>query len=210
MKVKSIWDKTNAVELTDAGEFIESYDNNNPIGREGEFLIKFPRLNSDIFFRLNSLFGRTIEFISDKPTEEGFKMFYNVDYDDADFPIDVYDNNKKLIRSITPKDLYSVYHICSDTFVHGISGAIVRITLYDEKMKKRMSCISKVKEYDEGDDTDVVTVRHIINNNSNNSENDITAPKMPFITGEGIIEYDMTFEVLDTSEFEKLMNKMFE
>lgn len=199
MKVISTWDKTNAVDAKVTDDFLVSGE--TPLGEDGEFLIKLPKVHSDIFFRLNAVWPRQIEFVSDEPLN-GHKIFYPLNqWDDDDFPIEIYDNDKKLIRSITTKDLYYVDYCCSKDFIRAVSDTIVRITIYAENMDKRISYIAKAEPTKDK----TISFNTIINENFNNS----TIQFLGYVMGNRIIDYDMKFEILDTSEFEECIDNMF-
>ncbi|MBR5297006.1 MAG: hypothetical protein IKU29_03950 [Parabacteroides sp.] len=201
MKVISTWDKTNAVESKVSDEFLESGE--TPLGEDGEFLIKLPKVHSDIFFRLNAAWAHQIDFVSDEPLN-GHKIFYTLDQKDNDFPIEIYDNDKKLIRSITTKDLYYVDICCSKDFIRAVSDAIVRITIYAKNMDKRMSYIAKA-EPTKNVINGIISFDPIINRHFN----DPTIQFLGYVMGDRIMDYDMKFEILDTLEFEEYLDNMF-
>lgn len=198
MKVISTWDKTNAVEAKVTDEFLESGE--TPLGEDDEFLIKLPKVHSDIFFRLNAAWAHQIDFVSDEPLD-GHKIFYSLDQKDNDFPIEIYDDDKKLIRRITTKDLYYVDYCCSKDFIHAVSDAIVRITIYHKDINKRMSYIAKAEPTKDK----IISFNTIINRNFNNS----TIQFLGYVMGDRIIDYDMKFEILDTLEFEEYIDNLF-
>jgi hypothetical protein len=151
MKVLSTWTKENALIRTYGGEFIESNDRECLIGDEGEYLIKFPKIKNDIFFRLHTIWRRTIDFVSDEVLHEGYRIYYQIDqYDDAfddEFPIDVYDNDKNLIRHIKVKDLYDPNYSLSLEFFKAINGQFIRRTI-TERDGKQSSSIIQIDSYE--------------------------------------------------------------
>lgn len=151
MKVLSTWTKENALTKTYGGEFIESSDKECLIGDEKEYLIKFPKMKNDIFFRLHTIWGRTIDFVSDEELHEGYRIYYQIDqYDEAfsdEFPIDVYDNDKNLIRHIKVKDLYDPNYVLSLEFVKAVNGQFIRRTI-TERNGKQSSSIIRIDNYE--------------------------------------------------------------
>ena len=213
MKVLSTWTKENAIIRKLGDEFIEADEDDCPIGDDEQYLIKLPKIDADIFFRLSGIYGHVIEFVSDEPLLNGFKLFYQLEQTspeiDKDVPIDVYDDNKKIIRHITLKDLYEIHYTFSPEFIKAVDGNVVRMTrTYNGEHK---SCIAFITEHK----SKSLSVGSLISIAILCCENPLSNvpgyDTYDRYDGPGLFENnDMRFEVLDNTEFEELTNKMFE
>ena len=210
MKVLSTWTKENAIISKPGDEFIEA-DEDCPIGDDEQYLIKLPKIDTDIFFRLNSIGGHVIEFVSDEPLVNGFKLYYQLEQTspeiDNDVPIDVYDDNKKLIRHVTLKDLYETHYAFSPEFIKAVDGNVVRMKRTYKG--KHESCIALITEYKSISVISLISIAILCYENPlSNVSGDDTYDR---VEGPDLFENnDMKFEVLDKTEFEELTNKMFE
>jgi hypothetical protein len=205
MKILSTWTKENALTKTYGGDFIESSDEECLIGDEGQYLIKFPKLKNDVFFRLLSIWGPTIDFVSDEALHEGYKIYYQIDqYDEAfdeEFPIDVYDNDKNLIRHIKVKDLYDPDYSLSLEFFKAVNGQFIRRTI-TERNGRQLSSIIKIDNYEKYNDilkgnkiaVSMHNADHVWDSNISSHDFDY---------------FDIKIEVLDKSEAFEIFDNLF-
>ena len=124
--MNKIWNKDNSISIEPVDEFMDADDEDNPLGDEGVNLIKFPGI-TDIFFRLNNMWGHTVEFVSDEPLSEGFKAYFSID-ESFTGEIEVYDNAKNFIRKCNINDLHNTWRKFSKEFSESVDNKIIRVT----------------------------------------------------------------------------------
>lgn len=205
MKVLSTWTKENALTKTYTDEFTDSEEKECLIGEEGEYLIKFPKMKYDIFFRLHITWAHTIDFVSDEALHEGYRIYYKLDqcdeaYDE-EFPIDVYDNDKHLVRHIKVKDLYYPRYSLSHEFFKAVNGQFVRRTT-TEREGEQLSSIIRVNNYE----------KYVPILKGNQIAASIDSSDMIYSANvrlSDFIHYDMKIEVLDESEVIKSFDNLF-
>lgn len=132
--MNKIWNKDNSITIEPTEEFMESGDDNNPLGGEGERLIKFPGI-TNVFFRLNNMWGHLVEFVSDEPLSEGLKAYFSID-ETFTGEIEVYDNDKNCIRKCNINDLYDIRTEFSKEFSEAVNNKIIRVTAHKCHMLK--------------------------------------------------------------------------
>lgn len=126
--MNKIWNKDNSIIIEPADEFMEPDDGHNPLGGEGENLIKLQGI-PNIFFRLTNMWGHLVEFVSDEPLSEGFKAYFSID-ESFTGEIEVYDNDKNFIRKCNVNDLYHTWKNFSQEFSESVNNKIIRVTAH--------------------------------------------------------------------------------
>lgn len=132
--MNKIWNKDNSIIFEQEDEFMEPNDYNNPLGDEGKNLIKFPGITNR-FFRLSNMWSQLVEFVSDEPLSEGFKVYFSID-ESFTGEIEVYDNDKNFIRKCNINDLYDTYDRFSQEFLESLDNKIIRVTTHKPHMFK--------------------------------------------------------------------------
>ena len=184
-----IWNKDNSITIEPVDEFMETDDRHNPLGGEGENLIKFPGI-TDIFFRLINMWGHLVEFVSDEPLSEGFKAYFSID---GSFTgeIEVYDNDKKFIRKCNVKDLYNTWRYFSQEFSEAVNNKIIRITTSKRHILRFIGW---------AENTDVTHSIHITPIVWNPEDIDIINRCYSYFDPMDMIENEATIEILDMPE----------
>ena len=184
-----IWNKDNSITIEPVDEFMETDDRHNPLGGEGENLIKFPGI-TDIFFRLINMWGHLVEFVSDEPLSEGFKAYFSID---GSFTgeIEVYDNDKKFIRKCNVKDLYNTWRYFSQEFSEAVNNKIIRITTSKRHILRFIGW---------AENTDVTHSIHITPIVWNPEDIDIINRCYSYFDPRDMIENEATIEILDMPE----------
>ena len=187
--MNKIWDKNNSVTPRLSGEFMDSDDNNNPLGPEMKNLIKLPGI-TDAFFRMMNMFEDSIDFITDEPLFEGvLKGFYSIDLEYTG-EIEVYDNDKNFIRKCTVKDLQDIFHDFLQPFIDAASDKIIRITAPESWGKPQMNIICVV-EY--SNTPECFEIRPIMYK----PEDEWFIRKYHYLFADHIVENDLKIEILD-------------
>lgn len=181
-KIK-IWNKDNSIIIELSDEFMDPNDEHNPLGDEGENLIKFPGI-TNIFFRLNSMWGHIIEFVSDEPLSEGFKAYFSID-ESFTGEIEVYDNAKNFIRKCNINDLYNKWRCFSQEFLESVNNKIIRVTIH------KLRFIGWVER------TNVTQTIHITPIIWNPEDIDDINRRYSYFDPNDMIENEATIEILD-------------
>ena len=187
--MNKIWNKDNSIISESREEFMESNDVNNPLGDEQENLIRFPGI-TDIFFRLNNMWGSRIEFVSDEPLSEGFKAYFSID-ESFTGEIEVYDNDKNFIRKCNIKDLYDTWENFSQEFLESVDNKIIRVTSHKRNVLRFIGWA----EY-----TDVTHSIHITPIVWNPEDIDVINGCYSYFDTDDMIENEATIEILDMPE----------
>lgn len=145
MKKSKVLNKDNMIVSELIKEFI---DIKLLLGKPYENLIKFPNSKYNTFFRCtyDIEYEDEIEFISEDPITgsdfDGLKALYRISPNsDENMSIEVYDNNKNLIRKITIKDLYNHHsHFVPDLENEFDDINMALITAYDHDQIIKFVC----------------------------------------------------------------------
>ena len=187
--MNKIWNKDNSISIEPVDEFMDADDEDNPLGDEGVNLIKFPGI-ADIFFRLNNMWGHTVEFVSDEPLSEGFKAYFSID-ESFTGEIEVYDNAKNFIRKCNINDLHNTWRNFSKEFSESVDNKIIRVTTN----KRRKLRFIGWAEY-----TDVTRSIRITPIVWNPEDIDVINRCYSYFDTKDMIENDATVEILDMPE----------
>ena len=187
--MNKIWNKDNSIIIEPVDEFMEPDDCRNPLGDEGENLIKFPGI-TNIFFRLTNMWGHLAEFVSDEPLSEGFKAYFSID-ESFTGEIEVYDNDKNFIRKCTINDLYNKRRHFSQEFSESVNNKIIRVTTN----KRHILRFIGWAEY-----TAVTRSIHITPIVWNPEDIDIINRQFSYFDPRDMIKNEATIEILDMPE----------
>jgi hypothetical protein len=187
--MNKIWNKDNSISIEPVDEFMDADDEDNPLGNEGENLIKFPGI-TDIFFRLINMWGHTVEFVSDEPLSEGFKAYFSID-ESFTGEIEVYDDTKNFIRKCNINDLYNTWRNFSKEFSESVNNKIIRVTTH----KRHIFRFIGWAEY-----TDVTRTIHITPIVWNPEDLDVINRHYSYFGPMDMIENEATIEILDMPE----------
>ena len=187
--MNKIWNKDNSITIERVDEFMEPDDRHNPLGNEGENLIKFPGI-TDIFFRLINMWGHIVEFVSDEPLSEGFKAYFSID-ESFTGEIEVYDDTKNFIRKCNVNDLYHSWRNFSQEFSESVNNKIIRVTTH----KRHIFRFIGWAEY-----TDVTRTIHITPIVWNPEDIDVINRHYSYFGPMDMIENEATIEILDMPE----------
>jgi hypothetical protein len=187
--MNKIWNKDNSINIKPGDEFMDTDDKHNPLGNEGENLIKFPGI-TNIFFRLNSMWGHIVEFVSDEPLSEGFKAYFSID-ESFTGEIEVYDSAKNFIRKCNINDLYKTCRNFSQKFSESVDNKIIRVTAH----KRHIFRFIGMAEYTEG--TRIIHIRPIV---WNPEDIDVINRYYSYFEPIDMIENEVTIEILDMPE----------
>jgi hypothetical protein len=187
--MNKIWNKDNSISIEPVDEFMDADDEDNPLGDEGVNLIKFPGI-TDIFFRLNNMWGHTVEFVSDEPLSEGFKAYFSID-ESFTGEIEVYDNAKNFIRKCNINDLHNTWRNFSKEFSEAVNNKIIRVTTN----KRR-----KLRFIGWAEFTDVTRSVHITPMVWNPEDIDIINRYYSYFDPMDMIGNEATIEILDIPE----------
>ena len=194
--MNKIWNKDNAIIIKRDNEFVGIYDEHNPLGSEGENLIKFPGI-TNIFFRLNNMWGHLVEFVSDEPLSEGFKAYFSID-ESFTGEIEVYDNDKNFIRKCNVNDLYETWRCFSQEFLESVNNKIIRVTTHKRHILKFIGLVECT--------TNVTRSIHITPIVWNPEDIDVINKHYSYFVSNDMIENEATIEILDMRHVGKLFN----
>jgi hypothetical protein len=187
--MNKIWNKDNSISIEPEDEFMEPGDRHNPLGDEGENLIKFSGI-PNIFFRLINMWGHLVEFVSDEPLAEGFKAYFSID-ESFTGEIEVYDNAKNFIRKCNVNDLYDTSRYFSKEFSEAVNNKIIRVTT---SKRRKLRFIGWVEN------TDVTHSIHITPIVWNPEDIDTINRCYSYFDPSDMIENEATIEILDMPE----------
>lgn len=187
--MNKIWNKDNSIIIEPVDEFMEPDDRHNPLGGEGENLIKFPGI-TNIFFRLNNMWGHIVEFVSDEPLSEGFKAYFSID-ESFTGEIEVYDNAKNFIRKCNVNDLYHTWKDFSQEFSESVDNKIIRVTTQKRHMLRFIGWAER---------KDVTRSIHITPMVWNSEDIDVIHKCYSYFDPMDMIENEASIEILDIPE----------